>query len=118
MRTKIRSKISLLFVAFAALLALPAIALASAVDVAVVDVTAPTGSVSLSPGGEGTITINMSVSGKQEGTATFEVYRDWTLSGGTFQGSNPQEFTVAPRAGGDPATTFSTSGTITVDSSQ
>src|SRR5215216_4789602 len=110
MRTKIRSKISLLFVAFAALLALPAIALASAVDVAVVDVTAPTGSVSLSPGGEGTI--NMSVSGKQEGTATFEVYRDWTLSGGTFTGSNPQEFTVPARAATDAATTFSTTGKV------
>jgi|SRR5215216_6674714 len=114
MRTKIRSKISLLFVAFAALLALPAIALASAVDVAVVDVTAPTGSVSLSPGGEGTITINMSVSGKQEGTATFEVYRDWTLSGGTFTGSNPQEFTVPARAATDAATTFSTTGKVSV----
>jgi hypothetical protein len=40
------------------------------------------------------------------------------LSGGTFTGSNPQEFTVGPRAGGDPATTFSTSGTVIVVADQ
>jgi hypothetical protein len=119
MRTKLRSKITLLFVVCAVMLALPAVALASSVDVAVVDVDiAPANSVDLKPGSSSNININMSVTGNQAGTATFEVYRDWTLSGGTFQGSNPQEFTVAPRAGGDPATTFSTSGTITVDSSQ
>ena len=92
----------------------PLAALASDVDVAVVDVTAPTGSVSLAPGGSGPITINMSVTGNQAGTATFTVNRDWTLSGGTFTGSTPQTFTVPPRSGGDPATTFSTSGTVTV----
>jgi hypothetical protein len=91
-----------------------AAALASDVDVAVVDVTVPTNSVTLAPGASAAITINMSVTGNQVGTATFEVNRDWTLSGGIFTGSNPQEFTVAPRAGGDPATTFSTSGTVTV----
>lgn len=98
--------------------ALAGAALASDVDVAVVDVVVPTNSVTLAPGGSGTITINMSVSGAQAGTATFEVYRNWTLSGGTFVGSNPQEFTVGPRAGGDPATTFSTSGTVTVAAGQ
>jgi hypothetical protein len=91
-----------------------ATAYASDVDVAVVDVTAPTNSVTLAPGGTAPIVINMSVTGSQAGTATFEVYRDWTLSGGIFTGSNPQEFTVSPRGGGDPATTFSTSGTVSV----
>ncbi|HSK52962.1 MAG TPA: hypothetical protein VLA44_09415, partial [Clostridia bacterium] len=99
-------------------LALPLSALASDVDVAVVDVTVPTNSVTLAPGASGNITINMSVTGNQQGTATFEVYRNWTLSGGTFTGSNPQEFTVGPRAGGDPATTFSTSGTVSVAAGQ
>lgn len=93
-------------------------AFASDVDVAVVDVTVPTNSVTLAPGGSGNITINLSVTGNQLGTATFEVYRNWTLAGGTFTGSNPQEFTVSPRAGGDPATTFSTSGTVSVAAGQ
>ncbi|HEX5039937.1 MAG TPA: PxKF domain-containing protein [Candidatus Limnocylindria bacterium] len=89
---------------------------ASDVDVSVVDVTVPTTSVTLAPGGSGSITINMSVTGNQVGTATFEVNRDWVLSGGTFTGSNPQEFTVPPRGGGDPATTFTTTGTVSVAS--
>ncbi len=93
-------------------------ALASSVDESIVDATAPTGSVTLNPGGSGPITINLSVTGNQVGTATFEVYRDWTLSGGAFTGSNPQTFTVPPRAAQDPATTFSTSGTVTVSPSQ
>ena len=78
-------------------------ALASDVDVSVVDVTDPTGSVSLAPGASGSITINMSVTGNQAGTATFEVNRDWSLAGGVFTGSDPQEFTVPVRAAGDPA---------------
>jgi hypothetical protein len=93
-------------------------ALASDVDVAVVDVIVPATGVTLAPGASGNITINMVVTGNQVGTATFEVYRDWVLSGGTFTGSNPQEFTVAPRAGGDPATTFSTTGTVSVATGQ
>jgi hypothetical protein len=119
MRTgSMRSKISLLFVAFALLLALPAVALASSVDVAVVDVTVPTNSVTLEPGRSGDINFTMSVTGKQEGTATFEINRDWTLnSSGVFVGSNPQEFTVAPRSSGDPANVFTTTGTVSVPSS-
>jgi hypothetical protein len=100
------------------MLALPWAALASSVDVAVVDVTAPTGSVTLAPGGNGPITIDMTVTGKQDGTATFKVYRDWTLSEGSFTGGNPQTFTVPPRAAQDPATTFSTSGTVSVAAGQ
>ncbi len=107
-----------LALATALALLVPMLALASSVDESIVDATAPTGSVILSAGASGNITINLSVTGKQEGTATFDVYRDWSLSGGSFSGSNPQTFTVNPRAAGDLATTFSTTGTITVDSGQ
>jgi hypothetical protein len=100
-----------------ALLAAPLV-FASDWAVAVVDVTAPTDSVTLAPGGSAAIVIDISVTGNQVGTATFKVYRDWTLSGGTFTGSNAAEFTVEPRAGGDPATNFSTNGTITVAAGQ
>jgi hypothetical protein len=119
MRTKLRSKISLLFVVVAALLAIPAVAIASEVFTSTVDVNVPATSVTLAPGDSEDITINMRVTGKQDGTATFKVNRDYTLSGGTFQGSNPQTFTVAPRpvANAD-ATTFSTTGTVNVDSGQ
>ena len=41
MRTKLRSRLSLLFMTFALVLAIPAMALACSVDVAVVDVTEP-----------------------------------------------------------------------------
>jgi hypothetical protein len=106
-----------LTLAMVLLMLLNSMVLASDVDVAVVDVTVPTGSVELEPGQSGSITINMSVTGNQTGTATFEVYRDWTLTGGAFEGSNPQEFTVGPRSGGV-ATTFSTSGTVIVAAGQ
>jgi len=102
----------------AVLLAVTAVAIASSIDVAVVDVTAPTGTVALAPGGSGAIIINMNVTGNQVGTATFKVYRDWTLSGGVFTGSNPQTFTVSPRTSQDPATLFSTTGTVTVVAGQ
>lgn len=92
-----------------------AVALASEVAVSVVDVTTPTGSVTLAPGQSGNITINLRVTGNQAaGPATFEVYRDWTLSGGTFVGSNPQEFTVDNRVAQDDADEFSTTGTVEV----
>jgi hypothetical protein len=113
-----RGRWSLILGTIFAFVAFAAVAYASDVDVAVVDVTVPTNSVTLAPGGSGNITINLSITGNQAGTATFEVYRDWTLSGGTFTGSNPQEFTVSPRAGGDPATTFSTTGTVSVAAGQ
>lgn len=93
-------------------------AIASSVASAVVDATAPTGSVTLAPGGGGTITINLTVTGAQAGTATFKIDRDWSLSGGAFMGSNAQTFTVGPRAGGDPALNLSTTGTVAVDSGQ
>ena len=90
-------------------------AFASEVDVSsVVDVTAPTGSVTLTPGDSSQITINMIVTGKQDGTATFKVYQDWTLSGGIFVGSNPKTFTVDPRDPQESANEFSTTGTVSI----
>jgi hypothetical protein len=103
-----------LLLAVTALVFAAQVVTASDADVAVVDITAPFDSVTLLPGGSENITINISVTGAQAGTATFKVYKDWTLTGGIFSGSNPEEFTVEPRAGGDPATTFSRSGTVTV----
>jgi hypothetical protein len=120
MGTFLRSKIRLLFVVFAVVLAVPAVALASDVDTATVDTTSPFGSATLSPGNSGDITINATVSGRQGSAATFKVYKDWTLSGGTFTGSNPVTFTVPPRDTTPPpaAQTFTTSGTVTVASGQ
>ena len=112
MHKKISSILSLVLILA---LLLTSVVYASEVDVtSVVDVTAPTGSVELAPGGSGAITISMKVTGKQEGTATFEVYRIWTLSGGTFVGSDPVEFSVDNREAQDAADTFSTEGTVTV----
>jgi hypothetical protein len=93
-------------------------ALASSVDSSVVDTTAPTGSVDLQAGQSAAIQINLTVTGKQNGTATFDVYRNWTLSDGTFHGSNPVTETVPPRTPGDPATTFTEQGTVSVASGQ
>jgi hypothetical protein len=94
------------------------LAVASDVGVAVVDVDAPTNAVSIEQGKSAPINITARVTGAQAGTATFEIYRDWTLSEGVFTGSNPQEFTVGSRAGGDPAEVFSTTGQVTVDAAQ
>jgi len=107
-------------IVFALLLALlvPILAMASDVNTAVVDATAPTGSVDLAPGASNSITTKLTVTGKQEGTATFKVNKDWALSGGTFTGSNAETFTVAPRAALDPDTTFSASGTVAVAAGQ
>lgn len=100
------------------LLLTPVVVGASEVDVAVVDVTEPIGSITLAPGESGVITINMTVTGRQGGESTFKVYRDWILSGGTFVGSNEQEFVVPARDPRDAPTTFSTTGTVTVAAGQ
>jgi len=92
---------------------------ASSVDTAVVDATAPTGDVGLETGQSASIQINMTVTGAQGGNATFQIYRDWSLSGGTFTGSAPQTFNIpGPRTGSSPALTLSTTGTISVASGQ
>jgi hypothetical protein len=91
---------------------------ASAVDVAVVDTTVPLASVNLEPGTNGPIVIKSTITGNQQGTATFKVYTSWTLSGGVFTGSNPVTHTVAPRAANDPATVFDDLGTVSVAAGQ
>lgn len=118
MRSRFRT--TLVSAAAAALvLSSAGLAIASSVDTAVVDVTAPTNAVTIDAGGSpAPITINASVTGKQDGTSTFEVYRDWSVKDGVFTGSNPQTFTVGPRAAQDPANTFSTSGTVAADAGQ
>jgi hypothetical protein len=119
MRTKLRGKFTLLFMTLAVLLAIPAIAYASAVDVAVVDVdVAPFNSADLKPGDDANLSYTMTVTGPNAGTATFEIYKDWELKNGTFTGSNPQEFTVPPRTTSSPAAVFTTTGTLHVDSTQ
>ncbi len=107
-----------LVVTATAMFVLAAVTFASSVDESIVDATAPTGSVTLAAGASGAIAINLSVTGKQDGTATFDVYRDWTLSGGVFAGSNPQTFTVPARAAQDDPTTFSANGTVTAAAGQ
>jgi hypothetical protein len=116
MRTNLRSKARLLIMMLGMLLAVPAWALASEVDVtSVVDVTTPEGAVTLQPGQSENITINMTISGAQAQSATFEVYRDWQLqANGTFVGSNPQEFPVPPRPPSLPAFHYTTTGTVSV----
>jgi hypothetical protein len=119
MRTRLRSKVTLLIMMLGILLAIPAVAYASSVDTAAVDVNVPATSVTLAPGGSENINIDMRVTGAQVGNASFKVYRDWTLSDGTFTGSNPQTFNVpGPRTGMTPATNFSTTGKVTVDPGQ
>jgi hypothetical protein len=122
MRTWLRGKITLLFMTFGLLLAIPAIALASDANVtSVVDVNTPTGAVTLQPGQSENITINMTVTGNQAGTATFEVNQDWELQYDAvtdtynFVGSNSKEFTVPPQSGGT-TTPFSTTGKVSVAS--
>ena len=103
----------------AALMLLGGLAMASTVDAtSVVDATGPAGSVTLAPGGSENIEITFTVTGNQAAENSFSVYRDWTLSGGTFVGSNKQTFTVPARAGGDPATVFETTGKVSVAQGQ
>lgn len=112
-RTGIRGAVAA--VAAVLLLGTSSMAYASEVDVtAVVDATIPTGSVTLEPGATAGITIDLEVTGNQAGTATFEVYTNWTLTvAGTFAGSVPKEFTVTPQTGGT-ETPFSTAATVGV----
>lgn len=109
-----RARLGFLLACTATAALMAAVAFASDTAVSVADVTAPTGSVTLAPGGSGPIDIKVTVTGNQVGTATFKVNRDWTLSGGSFSGSNPQTFTVNPRASGDAPNVFTTTGTVTV----
>jgi hypothetical protein len=98
-------------------LAVPLAAWASQADVTITDATAPAGSVTVYPGSTSALALTIEVPGAQVDTATFTVNRDFTLAGGSFTGSNPQTFSVAPPAGGA-TTTFTTTGTLTVADGQ
>lgn len=110
-----------LIAGFASLLLLltPMTAFASAADfTSIVDTSAPIHSVALQPGDTANVTVNLSISGRQDGTATLKVYQDWTLSGGVFVGSNPKEITVGPRPQGAAVSNLSYNASITVKSGQ
>lgn len=116
-RPRRTSKLIGVFVAVSALVMTGGLAYASDVNESIVDTSAPTGAVALAPGVTGDLTLNLTVTGNQAGTATFQVYQDWNLSGGAFQGSNPTTFTVAPQSGGE-TQRFQTTGTLTVANGQ
>src|SRR5215212_8874459 len=98
-------------------LAVPLAALASDAKVTLSDATAPASSITLYPGDTSALTVTIEVTGAQVNPATFTVNRDYTLAGGSFTGSNPQTFSVAPQSGGA-TTTFTTTGTLTVAAGQ
>jgi hypothetical protein len=101
------------------LVLLPAVVFSSDADVtSVVDVATGESTATIAAGQSEDVTITVSVTGNQVGTATFKIYRHWTLSGGSFDATNAIEFTVPPRAGGDPAHTFSTTATVAVAAGQ
>jgi hypothetical protein len=106
-------------VGLAGLLALagPLAALASDAKVTISDATAPANSITLYPGDTSALTVTIEVTGAQVNPATFTVNRDYTLAGGTFTGSNPETFSVAPQSGGT-RSTFTTTGTLTVAAGQ
>jgi hypothetical protein len=91
---------------------------ASIVDYAVVDVTTPVDGVTLVDGAISPITITAIVSGKQDGTSTFTIYQDWTLTNGVFVGSNPATRTVTPRVANAEPTTYNFTGILTVSGTQ
>ncbi|WFF73716.1 HYR domain-containing protein [Proteiniclasticum sp. QWL-01] len=82
-----------------------------------VDLNAPFNRVTLIPGDSAEITIDITVKKKQTGTATFQIYTEWTLNNGVFTGSAPKSFTVDPQSPGT-TTTFSEKGKVTVASGQ
>jgi hypothetical protein len=94
----------------------PLVALASDLNVtSVVDADTAESSIELAPGSNQNITIDMSVTGRQDHPATFEVNRNWELQAdGSFTGSNPESHNVAPRAASDPATLFTSNGNVSV----
>jgi hypothetical protein len=78
------------------MLAVPWTAFAGNVESAVLDTVAPYGSTTLAPGQAQPIVIVLRIGGPQDGVATFKVYRNYTLQGGAFVGSDPVTFTVQP----------------------
>lgn len=109
-------------VAAGSVMALTMASVAAASDVEVssfVDADVPVTSVSIEAGETLTITVNLSVIGKQDGTATFEVDRSFALAENAFAASDPVTFTVAPRPVANAAAEqFSTAAVISVDEDQ
>jgi hypothetical protein len=98
-------------------LVLVAVALASGVDVSVVDVHG-NDSITLAPGGSAPIVIQAVVTGRQDDSAVFEIDTIWTLSAdGAFIGSVPQAFTVPAQVAGT-TTYFAAAGTVIVPDGQ
>jgi len=104
-------------VALAALLLMPVMAVASDLDVAVVDAESATVSeLTLAPGGSAAVEVIYTVRGKQGDAARFSAYQSFALSGGSFVGSDAIEYVVAARVAQDPANEYQTSTTVTVPS--
>jgi hypothetical protein len=96
------------------------VALASDLDVATLDIdtNAPVTEITLEAGDEYTFKIEMSITGQQNGNATFKLNRDWVLEGGSFTGSNPQSFEVSSRSASAQPTVLETTGKLTVAADQ
>ena len=107
-----RGRVSLVFGTLLAAVMLAAVASASDVDTSVVDTTAPTGSISLAPGGEGAIQIKLTVTGRQANPATVKIYSTWTLTDGSFSGADEESVAIAARAATDPPSVYSLAGTV------
>jgi HYR domain-containing protein len=101
-----------------ALAAIPAGA--SEVDTATVDVTAPLDAVTLQPGTTNSlITINVQLTGNQDGTAGFDIYTDYDMHNGAFFATGAySHFTIGPRAAQDPAFITSVQGHLSVSPSE
>jgi HYR domain len=93
---------------------------ASEVDTATVDVTTPVDAVTLQPGTTNSlITINVQVTGNQDGTAGFDIYTDYDMHNGAFFATGAHShFTVGPRAAQDPAFVTSVQGHLSVSPSE
>ncbi len=115
LRRRFNRVMSLMLVA---LLTVPWSALASLVDIAVVDIVAPVDSVELAAGGSAPIVIRATITGAQAAESTFKVNTVWTLSGGTWSGSAPVRLVSPPRAAQDPPTVIEVSGVVKVASGQ
>jgi hypothetical protein len=121
-----KRRMSRRFVAAAAaatmLLATAGIAVASDLDAAALDAGSPLTSVTLAAGQEKTFTVALSVTGRQDSAASFQIYRDWTRQAdGTFVGSNPATFHVPERVAGSnptPDWTDSLSAKVSVPAGQ
>jgi hypothetical protein len=97
------------------LVATAGIAVASDLDVAALDAETPLTSVTLGAGQQKTFTVELTVTGRQDHAASFDIYRDWERQAdGTFTGSNPASFNVPARAAADSAWTDTLNAKVSV----